>query len=71
SYFAFDELISYIEACDYQAEAKQIRERWPFSSERYVIEGIEYIRDIALESFGMNVKIGWEFSSHTPVWFKF
>ncbi len=71
SYFAFDELISHIEACGYQAEAKQIREQRPFSSERYVVEGIEYIRDIALESFGMNIKIGWEFSSHMPVRFSF
>lgn len=71
SYFAVDELISYIEACGYKAEAKQIKAQWPLSSARYIIEGKDYVSEIALQSFGVNVKIGWELSSHTPVWFSF
>jgi len=70
AYFAFDELIEFIEMCGYKEQADRVREAYSVWSYRYVIEGIEYVEDIHLETLGIKAHIGWFISSNrAPVVF--
>jgi len=72
AYFAFDELIELIEMCGYKEQANRIQRAYSVWSYRYVIEGIEYVKDSHLEIMGLEASIGWEVSSvRAPVSFGF
>jgi hypothetical protein len=72
AYFAFDELIELIEMHGYKEQADRIREAYSVWSYRYVIVGIEYVKDSHLEALGMKADIGWEANHvHAPVRFSF
>jgi hypothetical protein len=72
AYFAFDELIELIEMCGYKEQADKIREAYSVWSYRYIIEGIEYVKDSHLETLGIKAGIAWYVNrASAPVKFSF
>ncbi|MCL1838520.1 MAG: hypothetical protein FWG47_04285 [Propionibacteriaceae bacterium] len=68
-YYDVNELTEILTWYGYSAKAEQLRQVLDSTNLTAIARG-EYVRGATLAKAGINVEVGWQYSSHTPVWFR-